>query len=205
MHSDLPPTTLRGYVQLETSVVTGSHYALPGGKFGVDAPHFLGPTIVAQKDRPVRITFYNLLPTGAAGDLFLPVDSTIMGSGEANHMHPYDQRRRLVAMSWMKPATRCATSTEDGRLLQDNRATLHLHGGNVPWISDGTPHQWITPAGEATAWPQGVSVQSVPDMVNNPAVPDCSAPNDGCQTFFYTNQQSARLMFYHDHSWGITA
>jgi hypothetical protein len=23
-------------------------------------------------------------------------------------------------------------------------------------------------------------------------------------TFFYTNQQSARLMFYHDHSWGIT-
>ncbi len=29
-------------------------------------------------------------------------------------------------------------------------------------------------------------------------------PNDGCQTFFYTNQQSARLMFYHDHAWGIT-
>ena len=32
---------------------------------------------------------------------------------------------------------------------------------------------------------------------------DCSA-DDGCQTFFYTNQQSARLMFYHDHAWGIT-
>ena len=24
------------------------------------------------------------------------------------------------------------------------------------------------------------------------------------QTFYYTNQQSARLMFYHDHAWGIT-
>ena len=23
-------------------------------------------------------------------------------------------------------------------------------------------------------------------------------------TFYYTNQQSARLLFYHDHSWGIT-
>ena len=23
-------------------------------------------------------------------------------------------------------------------------------------------------------------------------------------TFDYTNQQSARLMFYHDHAWGIT-
>src|SRR5574341_1426697 len=90
MHSDLPPTTLRGYVQLETSVVTGAHYPLPGGKFGVDKPHFLGPTIVAQRDRAVRITFYNLLPTGADGDLFLPVDSTIMGSGEAAHSHPYD-------------------------------------------------------------------------------------------------------------------
>ena len=35
-------------------------------------------------------------------------------------------------------------------------------------------------------------------------VPDCSAANDGCQTFYYTNQQCARLMFYHDHAWGIT-
>ncbi len=32
----------------------------------------------------------------------------------------------------------------------------------------------------------------------------CDAKDDGCQTFFYTNQQSARLMFYHDHAWGIT-
>ena len=29
-------------------------------------------------------------------------------------------------------------------------------------------------------------------------------PEPGSQTFFYTNQQSARLMFYHDHSFGIT-
>ncbi len=35
-------------------------------------------------------------------------------------------------------------------------------------------------------------------------VPDCNAATDGCETFYYTNQQSARLMFYHDHSWGIT-
>ena len=95
MHSDLPPTTLRGYVQLETGVVPGEQFPLqrarwygtpnlmPDGNqaFGVDNPHYLGPTIVATKDRAVRITFYNLLPTGAAGDLFLPVDSTVMGSG----------------------------------------------------------------------------------------------------------------------------
>jgi FtsP/CotA-like multicopper oxidase with cupredoxin domain len=82
----------------------------------------------------------------------------------------------------------CATYSE-------NRATLHLHGGNTPWISDGTPHQWTTPAGENTEYPKGVSVQNVPDM------PD---PGPGSLTFFYTNQQSAGLLFYHDHSYGIT-
>ena len=76
-----------------------------------------------------------------------------------------------------------------------NRAELHLHGGTTPWISDGTPHQWITPAGEYTQYPKGVNVYNVPDM------PD---PGDGSQTYFYTNQQSARLMFYHDHAHGIT-
>ena len=29
-------------------------------------------------------------------------------------------------------------------------------------------------------------------------------PGPGAMTFFYTNQQSARLLFYHDHSYGIT-
>ncbi len=48
---------------------------------GVDNPHYLGPTIVATKDSAVRIVFYNLLPNGAAGDLFLPTDTSIMGSG----------------------------------------------------------------------------------------------------------------------------
>jgi len=213
MHSDLPATKLRGYVQLETSVITGAHYALPGGKFGVEPPHYLGPTIVAQKDRAVRITFYNLLPNGAAGDLFLPVDTTLMGSGEAQMDMMYDPvpvpggdvmdevRNPMCTDKYMDPMMREMCFTE-------NRATLHLHGGNSPWISDGTPHQWITPADEITGWPEGVSVESVPDMVGQAAidagVPDCSLVNDGCQTFYYTNQQSARLMFYHDHSWGIT-
>ena len=49
-----------------------------------------------------------------------------------------------------------------------------------------------------TPWPEGVSVENVPDMNV------CEASDDGCQTFYYTNQQSARLMFYHDHAWGIT-
>ena len=41
-----------------------------------------------------------------------------------------------------------------GKKYTQNRATLHLHGGLTPWISDGTPHQWITPAAEVTSYPE---------------------------------------------------
>lgn len=162
MHSDLPPTTLRGYRQINTTTEASNF-------------HYMGPTIVAERNRPIRIKFVNSLPTGSDGDLFIPVDTTVMGAG----MGPLD----VPGMPGMK------------EMYTQNRATVHLHGGYVPWISDGTPHQWITPAGETTQYPKGVSVVNVPDM------PD---PGDGAMTLYYNNQQSARLMFYHDHSYGIT-
>ena len=163
----------------------------------VTPPQWLGPTIAATKDKPVRIVFYNLLPTGATGDLFLPVDATMMGSGggPAAPTDPIDDEGSVMD-DVRNPL--CTQEPKSPDCFKDNRATLHLHGGITPWISDGTPHQWITPAGENTTYPQGVSVGNVPDMNV------CEAANDGCQTFYYTNQQSARLMFYHDHAWGIT-
>ena len=106
MHSDLPPTKLRGYRQVN-AVNTSFQY--------------LGPVIVAQKNRPVRVKYINHLPVGAGGDLFIPTDTTYMGVG---------------------------TGPDGGSQYTQNRATVHLHGGATPWISDGTPHQWTTPAGE---------------------------------------------------------
>ena len=196
MHTDLPATRMRGYVQLSTLVVPGAQVALtnPDGSailrpdgtqaLAVDSPHYLGPTIVATSNKPVRIKFYNLLPTGAGGDLFIPVDETVPGSG-------------------LGPAGPGVA----GSKYAQNRAAVHLHGNNTVWISDGTPHQWITPAcadpatcpGETT-YPQGVSVRNVPDM--DPASVD--AANDGMMTLYYTNAMSARLKFYHDHAMGIT-
>lgn len=186
MHSDLPPTKLRGYVQLSTDVVPGAHIPLSHNgvpilkgdgtqAYGVDRPHYMGPAIIATRNVPVRIKFYNLLPTGAGGDLFIPVDTTVMGAGHGPLGHD------AMPMNYTQ-----------------NRASIHLHGNNTVWISDGTPHQWITPAGENTSYPQGVSVVNVPDMEN---VDD---PRDGVMTLYYTNAQSARLMFYHDHTYGIT-
>lgn len=202
MHSDLPPTTLRGYRQTNTNDTTVSQF------------HYLGPLIIAQKDRPVRIKFTNKLGTGAAGNLFLPVDTTVMGSGEGplpDGCTPYDANSNTGG--------NCEKYTQ-------NRATLHLHGGRTPWISDGTPHQWIAPAGENTSYKTGVSVVNVPDMwfdsngvmITEATYPGshCAGlttcdvngatndPGDGSQTFYWTNKQSSRLMFYHDHAWGIT-
>jgi parallel beta-helix repeat protein len=212
LHTDLPATLLLGYVQLETAAnyAVSKHITLKNPDntnillanstqaVGFDKPCYLGPTIVARRDVPVRITFKNLLPTGSGGNLFLPVDETVMGAG----MGPLDQ----IANPGMKEN------------YTDNRATLHLHGGATPWISDGTPDQWTTPAGENTQYPKGVSVAYVPDMwfVNGSVVANTigqttkpawnadNNPGNGSLTFYYTNQQSARLMFYHDHAYGIT-
>ena len=153
MHTDIAPTTLRGYVQLDTAQIPGAGIPLtyPNGTAimingvqarAVDNPHQLGPTIVAQRDTPVRVKFVNLLPTGSGGDLFLPTDTTIMGAGDGPNQIGVDQQGNPIYEQY-----------------KQNRATLHLHGGNTPWISDGTAHQWTTPAGETTSYPKGVSVR----------------------------------------------
>jgi FtsP/CotA-like multicopper oxidase with cupredoxin domain len=97
-----------------------------------------------------------------------------------------------------------AGSGPSGGSYTENRATLHLHGGVTPWISDGTPHQWITPAGDPTIYKKGVSFQNVPDMVGSGKLIPSPSNGDGMATFYYTNQQSSRLMFYHDHAYGLT-
>ena len=179
MHTDLPATKLRGYRQANADG-------------GPTPPHYLGPAIVAQKDRPVRILFRNMLPTGAGGNLFIPTDTTVMGSGKTADGHMIEE---MDPQNPMCSDPNKADHVAMSMCYAENRGTLHLHGGISPWISDGTPHQWTTPAGETTEYPKGVSVVPVPDM---------GTPGPGEMTFFYTNQQSARLMFYHDHAWGIT-
>jgi len=179
MHSNLPPTTLRGYRQAN----------MGGTPFS-----YLGPAIVVDKDTPVRILFRNTLPNSSqGGNLFIPVDTTVMGSGMTADGHMMGSEPDPQNPMCSQPGKEMMVAS--GHCYSENRATLHLHGGISPWISDGTPHQWITPANETTPYPEGVSVVDVPDM---------ATPGPGEMTFFYTNQQSARLMFYHDHAWGIT-
>jgi len=73
--------------------------------------------------------------------------------------------------------------------LPQNRIVTHLHGGRTPWFSDGTPFQWYTPCGK-----HGPSFMNVPGLQSAP----------GVGTFYYPNEQSARLVWYHDHAMDVT-
>ena len=218
MHTDLAKaTTIRGYVQIYPKGSTPGAGAValtyPSGApilfdnktqvYGYSNPHYLGPAIVAKRGTAVRLKFYNFLPVGRAavnakgewqhnGDLFIPTDITMAGAG---------------------------VGPDGSTFYTQNRAEIHLHGGDTPWISDGTPHQWITPAGEADATnPQSLAAtmkaanggvaSSFTDQylkgVSQQNVPDMPAPEAGAATYYFPNNQSGRLMFYHDHSFGLT-
>ena len=83
-----------------------------------------------------------------------------------------------------------------GAELGDNRVSTHLHGGEVPWISDGGPFAWFDSAGN-----YGTSAQkdalNIYKTVNKNLLP-------GQAEVYYPNNQSARMMWYHDHAVGIT-
>jgi spore coat protein A, manganese oxidase len=80
-----------------------------------------------------------------------------------------------------------------GKMVKDyplNRIAVHLHGGLTPWFSDGTPFQWFDPNG------------NVGDSFMN--VPGIPSPPKGTANYYYPMDQSARLVWYHDHAMGIT-
>ncbi|MHB8780734.1 MAG: multicopper oxidase domain-containing protein [Candidatus Geothermincolia bacterium] len=232
MHSDLPASTLRGYRQTNTADATVSVFNYLGPiieatqgtpvriKFtnslatGAGGDLFLptDPTMMGAGMGPnmampmaadrvggtgatisvttmmahtfqagMKVQLHGFTPTAYNGVF------TVLPTGlDATHF-------QVTLMS--DPGGAATGLGHTAEAYTENRATIHLHGGFVPWISDGTPHQWTTPAGENTSYPEGVSVEDVPDM---------PAQADGSMTFFYGNEQSARLQFYHDHAWGIT-
>ncbi|VVB96552.1 Laccase [uncultured archaeon] len=85
-----------------------------------------------------------------------------------------------------------------GANLGPNRADTHLHGGFVPWISDGGPHAWFDPNGGYGA---SVILPKAPKNIFKVLNPKLKP---GQAEYYYPNDQSARMVWYHDHTWGIT-
>jgi spore coat protein A len=84
-------------------------------------------------------------------------------------------------------------TTIPGAAQAVNRTAVHLHGGLVPWVSDGGPFSWFAPQGTPNT---GVS------FLNNTVLNPGAAINQA--EYYYPNNQSARFVWYHDHAVGIT-
>ena len=72
-----------------------------------------------------------------------------------------------------------------------DRVCIHLHGGHVHWVNDGGPHHWWAPDGTHG-----------PSFLNNSLFNPGALPGEA--EYYYPNDQSGRIMWYHDHAWGIT-
>jgi spore coat protein A len=132
----------------------------------------------------------------------LPKATTLWGYAEAStnnfkHLGPIIVAQRNVPVRLRMKNTLPPThiipvdTTIPGANQAQNRMAVHLHGGFVPWISDGGPFDWFAPDGT-----HGASFLN--NQVLEPLAPA------GVSNYFYPNQQSARLMWYHDHAFGIT-
>ena len=71
-----------------------------------------------------------------------------------------------------------------------DRIAVHLHGGVVAWTSDGGPASWFSNARNPGGFIHGSSF--------------LNAGAAGSAIYDYPNRQSARLVWYHDHAYGIT-
>ncbi len=81
--------------------------------------------------------------------------------------------------------------------VQQNRTATHLHGGQVPWTSDGGPFSFWDDQGHKG-----------PSFLNNAVLRPLetaagTVPKNEAE-YYYPNNQSARMMWYHDHAMGIT-
>jgi len=74
---------------------------------------------------------------------------------------------------------------------RQDRIALHLHGGLVFWDNDGNPFQWYSNANNPGGFVHGSS------FINGAGVP-------GAAIYDYPNDQSARLVWYHDHAYALT-
>jgi len=177
-----------------TSAITGaSHYSLRVNEFTDRLHPNLGPTtlwgyspsvalgeggyptrhlggiIVAQRGQPVQLTITNALP--AAHTLPVDISTPLLGGFD-------DAFNRFTGP--FGPSGLNAIST-------------HLHGGFVPWVSDGGPFAWFTPNGNTGSSFMGAFMKGI-----NPAL------GLGQGEYYYPNDQSARFAWYHDHAHDIT-
>ena len=153
-----------------------THYTIDIGQFTDQLHPSLGRTTLWGFNPTIPLGGAGQFPTHLGGIIVAqkgtPIQITFNNKLPANHIIPVDT----------------SIMGADGA---QNRAAVHLHGGLVPWVSDGGPHTWFDPNGN-----HGVS------FLNNQVLNPAAAPYQA--EYYYPMAQSARLLWYHDHALGTT-
>ena len=126
-------------------------------------------TIEAVVGRPIRVRWRN--------DLALPKN------GKPGDPHP-------VASGIDRTNIDGANGGEP-----DQRIATHLHGGHVPWASDGGPKAWYTTGGSPITFD---------NFMPSPNPYDAGIKYFNGDTFNYPNKQPGTTLWFHDHAMGIT-
>jgi spore coat protein A, manganese oxidase len=164
--------------------VTGvTHYSLTIGQF-TDRLHVsLGPSTLWGYKPAVALGGGTQLQKHLGGIIVAqrgtPIQITFTNTLPLKHILPVDT----------------SANFPDAQQRQ-NATTTHLHGGFVPWISDGGPFSWFTPDGQ-----YGPSVHSAAGNIYKLLNPGLLP---GQAEYYYPNNQSARLVWYHDHAHDLT-
>jgi spore coat protein A len=129
--------------------------------------HWPAFTIEAQRNNALHVTYVNDLGGETYANVGLVVDQTL---------------------HWANPMMDPQALTP---YLGEPPAVVHLHGGEVPPLSDGGPDSWFTPGYTKT----GHAFNGTPAVGGADGVP---AP------YFYPNTQEPATIWFHDHALGAT-
>lgn len=160
-----------------------THYSFTVAQFTDQLHPGLGPTTLWGYNPAVALGG-GIQPQKHLGGIIVaqrgtPIQLTFTNTLPSKHILPVDT----------------SANFSDARKHQ-NAVTTHLHGGFVPWISDGGPLTWYTPDGK-----YGPSVHSEKGNIYRLLNPGLKP---GQAEYYYPNSQSARLGWYHDHAHDLT-
>lgn len=188
------PATATATLNPATGSVTG--YTVTNAGFGYWTP----PTVtLAAPPTPIQATATaNVAADGSIGGF------TITNPGQGYNLPP------SVTVAWPAAAVQATASATTTAGALSSVVITNPGGGYT-----ATPGFTITDAsgkggvinGLVSA-PVGPSFRNVPDMVGNLAASQAPAfyvpPATGEGTLYYTNQQTGRIMWYHDHTSALT-
>ncbi len=165
--------------------VTGvTHYSLTIAQFTDQLHPNLGPTTLWGYNPAVALGG-GAQPQRHLGGIIVaqrgvPIQITFTNTLPAKHILPVDT----------------SANFPDAQKRQ-NATTTHLHGGFTPWISDGGPFSWFTPDGKYGPSVVAKGGTNLYQLLNPNLQP-------GQAEYYYPNNQSARLVWYHDHAHDLT-